>query len=149
MRFWIGVASRTHVQLGVRGGYAQFSHGRETPARRPAKGDWVVYYSPKLDFEKPEPCRRFTAIGQIIDDSPVQVEQSPGFKPWRRKIEYHRATEVEITQLISQLTFIRNKSSWGAVFRFGFLMIPRIDFETIASSMGVAITFDRDVSREP
>ncbi len=48
MRYFIGVASREHVRVGVEGGFAQFSHGKLSPARRLSKGDWVIYY-----FERP------------------------------------------------------------------------------------------------
>jgi hypothetical protein len=47
MRYWIGVASRQHVLTAVNGGFAQFGHGKPGPAKRPAKGDWITYYSPK------------------------------------------------------------------------------------------------------
>jgi len=64
VRYWIGVASREHVRLGVKGGFAQFNHGKLAPARRPSQGDWVIYYSPKLKFGEAQPCRKFVAIGQ-------------------------------------------------------------------------------------
>jgi hypothetical protein len=105
VRYWIGVASREHVRLGVKGGFAQFSHGKLARARRPSQGDWVIYYSPKLKFGEAEPCQKFVAIGQVIDDAPFQVEQFPGFKPWRRKIRYERAAEDDIHALIDVHTF--------------------------------------------
>jgi hypothetical protein len=133
-----------HVLAGVAGGFAQFGHGKPAPARRPARGDWVVYYSPKFDFARPEPCRCLTAMGRVTDDSPVQVEQAPGFKPWRRKVEYRQVTASSIAPLIPRLTFIRNKTAWGAAFRFGLLSIPRADFEVIASSMNAALASARE-----
>jgi hypothetical protein len=50
MRYWIGVASKEHVLVAVKGGFAQFGHGRLAPAKRPAKGDWIIYYSAKEKF---------------------------------------------------------------------------------------------------
>jgi EVE domain len=135
IRYWIGVASREHVRLGVKGGFAQFSHGKLAPARRPSQGDWVIYYSPKLKFGEAEPCQKFVAIGQVIDGEPFQVEQFPGFKPWRRKIRYERAAEADIHALIERLSFIKNKTKWGAAFRFGFFEISKSDFTTIAKRM--------------
>jgi hypothetical protein len=135
MRFWIGVASREHVRAGVRGGFAQFNHGKRAPAARPAKGDGIVYYSSKETRGRPDPRQRFVAIGRVLDDEPTQVIQAPGFEPWRRRVAYREATEVEIQPLIKRLSFIKNKSSWGAAFRFGFLEIGRDDFETIARTM--------------
>lgn len=134
-RYWIGVASREHVRVGVRGGFAQFSHGKPGPAKRLSKGDWVVYYSGKKRYGEPEPCQRFTAIGEVVDAAPVQVEQHPGFRPWRRKVAYRKAAETDIHALIDQLSFIRDKTRWGGVFRFGFLEIGAADFATIARRM--------------
>ena len=48
--------------------------------------------------------------------------------PWRRKIRYERATEADIQALIERLSFIKNKTKWGAAFRFGFFEINKSDF---------------------
>jgi predicted RNA-binding protein len=138
MRFFIGVASREHVLRGVRGGFAQFGHGKMVPAKRLAEGDWVIYYSPKERFSEPRPCQRFTALGKVIDDEAIQVEQAPGFAPWRRRIEYREVREVEIRPLLDDLSFIKDKSRWGAAFRFGLIEIPREDFMRIATRMVAA-----------
>ena len=135
LRHWIGVASREHVRIGVRGGFAQFSHGKLGPAKRLSKGDWVIYYAGRERYGAPELCQRFVAIGQVEDSEPAQVEQFPGFKPWRRKVRYKKAVEVDIRPLIGQLSFIKNKTRWGAVFRFGFLEIDPADFAAIARRM--------------
>jgi hypothetical protein len=135
MRFFIGVASREHVLSGVKGGLAQFNHGKKAPARRLAKGDWVIYYSPKERFSEPGPCQRFTALGRVIDSEPSEVEQAPGLAMWRRTMEYQEVREVEIRPLLDELSFIRDKSKWGAAFRFGFIEIPREDFMKIAQRM--------------
>src|SRR5262249_9296661 len=72
VQYWIGVASREHVRLGVKGGFAQFSHGKLAPARRLSQGDWIIYYSPKLKFGEAEPCQKFVAIGRAIDREPFR-----------------------------------------------------------------------------
>ena len=134
-RYWIGVAAREHVRVGVKGGFAQFSHGRLGPAKRLSKWDWIIYYSGKERYGETDPCQKFTAIGQVVDSEPVQVEQFPGFKPWRRRIKYRRAAEVDIHPLIGRLSFITNKARWGAALRFGFLEISGPDFAVIAKRM--------------
>jgi predicted RNA-binding protein len=134
-RYWIGVASREHVRLGVKRGFAQFNHGKLGPARRLSRGDWVIYYSGREKFGEPELCQKFTAIGQVVDAEPIQIEQFPGFKPYRRKIKYRKATEADIHPLIDRLSFIKNKSRWGIAFRFGFLEINQSDFAVIAKHM--------------
>ena len=135
MRYFIGVASREHVRVGVDGGFAQFSHGKLSPARRLSKGDWLIYYSAKEKYGEPKPCQKFTAIGQIVDSEPVQVEQAPGFKPWRRKVKYRRAKEVDVQPLIQRLAFVKNKDRWGTTFRFGLLQINESDFGVIVKQM--------------
>ncbi len=143
-RYWVGVASREHVLNGMSRGFAQFSHGKLAPVERLSKGDWVAYYSRKMVFGRPESCQRFTAIGEVIDDEPYQVEQAPGFKPWRRRVAYVQATEAGVLPLIPYLKFIKSKGSWAAAFRFGFFEIPRSDFARIARSMRVASVTGRD-----
>jgi predicted RNA-binding protein len=135
MRYFIGVASREHVRVGAKGGFAQFGHGNLGPARLLSKGDWVIYYSAKEKYGEPKPCQKFTAIGQVVDDEPVQVEQAPGFKPWRRKVRYRKAKEVDVHPLIERLAFIKNKDRWGTAFRFGFLQIDESDFGLIVKQM--------------
>jgi hypothetical protein len=138
MRFFIGVASREHVLAGARGGFAQFGHGKMAPSRRLCRGDWVLYYSPKERISEPRKCQRFTALGKVVDDEPVQVEQAPGFAPWRRRVEYLDAREVEIRPLLDDLSFITDKSQWGAALRFGLTEISREDFTRIAKRMVAA-----------
>jgi len=48
-RFWVGVASRAHIAIGVAGGFAQANHGKKAPLLRMRAGDGVVFYSPKTD----------------------------------------------------------------------------------------------------
>jgi len=135
MRFFIGVASREHVLNGVSGGFAQFGHGTMAPSKRLVTGDWVIYYSSKERLSEAGRCQRFTALGRVVDDELMRVEQAPGFTPWRRRMEYLEAREVEIRPLLDRLSFITDKSRWGAVFRFGLIEIPRDDFMRIAKRM--------------
>jgi predicted RNA-binding protein len=135
MRYFIGVASREHVRVGVRSGFAQFSHGKLGPAKRLSNGDWIIYYSANEKYGGMIACQKFTAIGQVVDTAARQVEQTSRFKPWRRKVKYRRAKEVEIHSLLKQLSFIKNKDRWGATFRFGFLEIGESDFYLIARRM--------------
>ncbi len=134
-RYWVGVASEEHVARGVELGISQFCHGKRAPAKHPDKGDFLIYYSPKHRFKGTEPCQKFTAIGRIIDDAPYQVEMEPGFKPYRRNVEYFKADPDDIRPLIEQLPFIQNKERWGYVFRYGFLKIDRASFLIIAQAM--------------
>ncbi len=134
-KYWMGVASKEHVENGIKLGICQFCHGKSAPAKRLRKGDFVIYYSSKYSMERPELYQKFTAIGIVKDDVPYQVEMEKGFKPFRRNIHYLEAQHVDIKPLILTLPFIKNKTSWGYVFRYGFLEIDQDSFETIGKEM--------------
>lgn len=134
-RYWIGVASKEHVENGVKLGICQFCHGKSAPAKRLQKGDFLIYYSSKVTMEGSEHYQKFTAIGIVKDDLPYQVEMENGFKPFRRDIQYLDAKHVDIKPLIPLLYFIKNKKAWGYVFRYGFLEIDQQSFELIAKEM--------------
>jgi len=130
-RYWIIVASKEHVLLGVNGGFAMANHGKREGLARMHAGDRIIYYSPKVTFGGTEPLHAFTALGMVADDEIVQVEMFPGFKPFRRKVQYEYTGEIRIEPLVGDLRFILNKKSWGAVFRFGLHEIPEEDFRII------------------
>lgn len=138
-RYWVGVASREHTQRGVHEGIAQVCHGKQGPLKRMQPGDWIIYYSPTLIFGEKSPCRHFTAIGQIKGNPAYQFKMSESFVPWRRDVQYISADEVPIEPLIDKLSFIKNKRSWGYVFRFGLFEINETDFKLIAANMGARI----------
>lgn len=134
-KFWIGVACKEHVENGVKLGICQFCHGKSAPAKRLSRGDFMIYYSSKITMAGSELYQKFTAIGTIIDDAPYQVDMGDGFKPFRRNINYFDAKHIDIKPLVPLLPFIKNKNSWGYVFRYGFLEIDKKSFEIIASGM--------------
>lgn len=134
-KYWIIVASKEHVEKGVEGGFAQACHGKATPLKKMHNGDYVIYYSSKRFFNKPEPCQAFTAIGTVINDCPYQVEMAPNFHPFRIDIAFFPAQEVPIAPLINSLACIPNKQKWGYPFRWGTLAISESDFRCIANLM--------------
>lgn len=135
MRCWVIVASKDHVQNGVRQGITQANHGKSGPLKRMQIGDVVLYYSPKVEYESNEKLQAFTALGRVTGDKIYQFDMGGGFVPYRRDVEYFDCVETPIQPLVANLTFIRNKQSWGYLFRFGFFEIPKADFDLIASKM--------------
>ena len=135
MRYWIGVASKEHVLRGVQGGFAQVCHGKEGPLKQMAPRDWIIYYSPTIQFGEKGPCQAFTAIGQIGEGEPYAFEMYPGFIPFRRNVSFFPSNEVSIQPLIEKLYFIHDKQRWGFPFRRGCFSISEADFLTIASQM--------------
>ena len=138
--FWIGVVSRSHVQIGVRGGFMQLNHGKKAPLQRLKAGDCIAVYSPKTAYPDGDPLQAFTAIGRVVTGEVYQVEMSPDFKPYRVDVEFMSCAEAPIRPLIPTLSFIKNKQSWGAAFKFGHLKVPREDFVQISEAMGVQLS---------
>lgn len=135
-KFWIGVACKEHIENGVKMGIGQFCHGKSAPAKRLSCGDFVIYYASKVTMEGSELYQKFTAIGEVIDDIPYQVDRGDGFKPFRRNISYFHAKHIDIKPLVPLLPFITHKNSWvGYIFRYGFLEIDQESFEIIANGM--------------
>jgi hypothetical protein len=134
-RYWIAVVSKEHAMRAVKGGFIQVCHGKEAPLKRIASGDWVAIYSPKLAMDQEEKCQAFTAIGQASDGDVYPFRMTDSFVPFRRNISFYECHETSILPLIDQLSFIRNKKSWGFPFRFGFFEIDKDDFELIRSNM--------------
>jgi hypothetical protein len=136
-RYWIGVASRDHVLKGVEQGFCQLCHGKSTPLKRLSPGDWIIYYSPRSKMDDGEIVQAFTAIGQILEGEPYCFDMGNGFVPYRRNVQFLPAQAAPIRLMLEKLSFIKNKQSWGYVFRFGLFEIPEPDFEQIATAMNV------------
>lgn len=135
MKYWINVVSRDHVLNGVSEGITQANHGKPWALRKMDKDDWLIFYSPKTQFEEGEPLQAFTAIGQITDSEPFQVVVSDSFQPWRRGVRFENTLEAPIRPLIDSLQFIEDKTHWGHKFRFGVIEINKADFELIYEAM--------------
>jgi len=134
-KYWVIVASKDHVQTGVQAGFTQACHGKSSPLQRMRVGDWVLYYSPKIKFGGNKKCQAFTAIGKVTGETIYPFDIGNGFIPFRRDVEFLNCTEVSIVPLIPALIFIKNKTNWGYVFRFGFFEIQKEDFDLVASQM--------------
>ncbi len=135
MRYWIGIASRDHVQNGVRDGFLQLGHGKRAPVKRLQKGDYIVYYSPRATFPDGEPLRAFTAIGKVLDDEPELTEQTASFHPYRRRVRYLKSREIPIAPLLPELALTRERKNWGIVFRRSSIEITKDDFDVIRAAM--------------
>ena len=138
MTGWLGVVSRTHVQRGVSGGFAQVCHGKAAPLRRMQTGDWMIYYSPTMEMGG-EALRNFTALGEVVDDEVFQHDMGGGFVPFRRRIRYAPAREISLAALEDQLDLCA-QPNWGMVLRRGHLKLSPRDLATIAGAMGVTLS---------
>ena len=144
MRYWINTVSRDHVRAGTEGGFTQANHGRATGLRRLSAGDLIAFYSPRTSYPQGAPLQRFTAIGQVVDTQPYQLEMTPRFHPWRRRLRFLPAQEAAIEPLLDSLDFITDLRRWGLVFRRGLFEISAQDFGRIAGAMGARIETEPD-----
>ena len=103
-------------------------------------GDGIIFYSPRLSYPDGEPCQRFTALGAVTTGEVYQRAMGEGFMPYRLDITYLPCHEVPIQPLIAQLSFIKDKTRWGAAFRFGSLRVLAQDFAIIAQQMGCDVS---------
>jgi EVE domain len=138
-RYWINTISKDHVQKGMAGGFTQADHGKNTRLKRLSKGDYLIFYSPKTSLKEGETLQAFTAVGVIDDDAPYQVEMTPDFHPWRRKVKFLKCNETAIKPLLDELSFIKDKARWGYPFRMGLFEISKEDAELIAIAMQVEL----------
>lgn len=134
-RYWIAVASKDHIERGVKGGFMQAGHGKLAPLKRMKPDDWVIFYSPKETLEGDQKCQAFTAIGQASDGEIYQFKVSEDFIPYRRNVKFLKSHIVSILPLVEGLDFIKNKKSWGFPFRMGFFEIGEDDFKLISEKM--------------
>ena len=133
MTNWINTVSRDHVERAVRGRFTQANHGKPQTLRRMSRGDWIIFYSPRVTHPGGEPLQAFTAIGQVVDDEPYRA--STEGEVWRRNVDFLDCAETPIRPLIDALDFVDNKQRWGYKFRFGVFRIDDHDFETIRAAM--------------
>jgi len=136
---WIGTVSRSHVLRGVAGGFIQLNHGKRAPLQRMQAGDLIALYSPRTAYPDGEPLQAFTALGVIGTGEVYQVEMSADFKPYRVDVEFLGAREAPIRPLIGRLSFIKDKTHWGAAFRFGYTKASADDMALIAEHMGLRL----------
>lgn len=145
-RYWLGVVHKAHIERGVAGGFVQLNHGKKRPLQRMSAGDWLVIYSPRVEFDDKKPLQAFTAVGRIRSGEIYQYDMGDGFVPYRLGVDFVKCAEAEIRPLIDQLSFIPDKQHWGYPFRFGHLEIPMDDFILIAQAMGVDMTKSIDTA---
>jgi hypothetical protein len=134
--YWIGVASMSHVDKAVAGGFTQLNHGKAGPLERMREGDGFAFYSPRIEHPHGAPLQAFTAIGRVACGAIFQADEGDGLLTFRRAVDYLSANQAPIKPLLEGLSFIRSKAYWGAAFRFGFVKVPEADFALIAAAMG-------------
>jgi hypothetical protein len=112
-KYWIGVASRDHVNVGTAGGFCQLCHGKAAPLRRLKAGDRIICYSPRERMCDGEPIQAFTGIGEVAAGEPEAHDMGGGFVPYRRSVTYYKASDAPI-QLCCRCFPLRAAARSGA-----------------------------------
>ena len=139
--YWIGVAAYDHVKAGVEGGFAQLGHGKASVLKELNQGDWIVYYSPRMQLRGGKKVQAFTSLGQIVSVSCYQAESTDDFHPYRVDVDYQKQVEqADIRPLLSRLELTKNRGAqWGLAFRRSRIKICDDDFRLISAAMGVDV----------
>lgn len=138
-KYWIGVASLNHVELGVEGGFSQLCHGKEAPLKRMKPGDWLIYYSPKQELDSDAKCQCFTAIGRVKGEEIYPFAMSETFVPYRKDIDFFPDAKLVPLHAISQLeAWQKYRSS----LRYGHFEIDKDFFLVIAERMGLPMRYE-------
>lgn len=136
MPWWINTISREHVDVGRAGGFTQAGHGKAAPLRRLQRGDGVIFYSPRTALRDGEPLQQFTAAGIVTDDEAFQVEMTPDFHPYRRRLRFLPVTAVDARPLVGELHFVSDVTRWGYPYRRGLFSIDDHDADVILTALG-------------
>ncbi|WP_211188230.1 EVE domain-containing protein [Gordonia asplenii] len=136
--YWLGVVSASHVRRGIDLGIAQVNHGKRAGLARMARGDGLVYYSPRTDYPDGDPLRAFTAVGIVADDDIWQADEG-SFKPYRRRVNYLDAEAVPLAELHTRLV-LTTAPNWGYQLRRGLISLSENDFRLIQTTMTAALT---------
>jgi len=129
MRFWLGVVSKEHVQIGVQNNFVQVCHGKSAPLKRMQKDDWFIYYSPVSTFQGKDKLQAFTGIGKIRTGEVYQYKMYEGFEPFRIDVDFIDMDEVAFSDVKSKLELARG--NLGLKLRRGHVEISKEDFEII------------------
>jgi predicted RNA-binding protein len=132
---WILVASHARVEADSERDLHRFED--ENRARLLQAGDYLVFYSPVEEYQRHEPCRKFTAVARVVDQKPETIVTDEGSVWFERKLQFQPGKAVEILPLLDRLSFIRDRRHWGYPFKAHLFEIPERDFQVIASAMGI------------
>ncbi len=133
MKYWIVVASKTHVLKGLNESFVQTCHGKKRPLENMSPGDLIIFYSPTFTFGKKDKLQHFTGVCKVTYNNIYSYKISEDFIPYRRNIRVINSQEVSINQL--DLNF--KTGNWGMKLRRGILEIDYRDAVSIMTAMQV------------
>ena len=138
MKHWIAVISLAHAQIAAKSNFLQVCHGKKAPLRATNAGDEVFIYCPKREICVSQSLKLIAFRGIFDDNHIYQVEQAPGFKPFRKDVTFDRDFQpIGIKDIVGlELTSCPN---WGMLARRGFFEISPHDAHLFRTREGMLL----------
>lgn len=136
MKHWLAVISLEHANVAASSGFLQVCHGKAAPLRRTSAGDEFFIYSPKTGMGTGDSIMAFTYRGRFVDDKVYQVEQFPGFSPFRKDVEFYLDFPRVALKTVADMD-LRATPNLGLVLRRGFIELTAADAVRIRRHAGL------------
>ncbi|MBT0723618.1 EVE domain-containing protein [Rosenbergiella sp. S61] len=134
MKHWIAVISRAHARIAADFEFLQVCHGKAGPLRQTRAGDEVFIYCPRSEINAGEILKTVEFQCVFNNDDVYQVEQFPGFKPFRKDVTFNRKFQPVVLKEVIGLELTANPH-WGMLARRGFFEISEHDAELLRLGM--------------
>ncbi|MEE4484880.1 EVE domain-containing protein [Serratia ficaria] len=134
MKHWIAVISRAHARIAAESGFLQVCHGKAGPLRKTRAGDEVFIYCPRSEMGGGEVLKTIEYHCIFENDDVYQVEQFPGFTPYRKDVTFNRDFLPTALKAVVGLEFTAD-SHWGMLARRGFFEIGSHDASLLRDSV--------------
>lgn len=134
MKHWIAVISRTHARIAAESGFLQVCHGKAGPLRRTRAGDEVFIYCPRSEMGGGDVLKTVEFHCVFNNDDVYQVEQFPGFTPYRKDVVFNHHARPVLLKDVEGLTFTADPH-WGMLARRGFFEIGQHDADLLKTAM--------------
>jgi len=126
MRHWVAVISRSHAEIAAASGFLQVCHGKERPLKPTRAGDEFFIYCPRAEMGAGEVLKQIAFRGTFDDDRIYQIEQGPGFCPFRKDVTFDPDFRAVPIKDVKGLELTSNPH-WGMLARRGFFEISAHD----------------------
>lgn len=134
MKHWMAVISRAHARIAADAGFLQVCHGKAGPLRQTRAGDEVFIYCPRSEMKAGEILKTVEFHCVFNSDEVYQVEQFPGFSPYRKDVTFNRQLQPVVLKAVEGLALTAN-THWGMLARRGFFEIDVQDALLLRTAM--------------
>ncbi len=134
-QYWICNAALEHVNIVKKKGYTQINMGPRKPLANMNVGDWIIYYSPTINFEDSIPtCQKFTGIA-VIRDTKIYPQGNQQPDHWRRNVEFFDCNHHHPQDFFGKVSFLSEHCNWIQILNQPIFSISRDDFAIIAQTI--------------